>query len=83
MGRTNSSGPALPGDLGTSWEVQVPPKTDGILESCLYVSDVPRSAGFYRETFGFTVISEFGGRGCAMAFGPGLTAETMLFRTAA
>jgi predicted naringenin-chalcone synthase len=24
-----------------------------------------------------------GGRGCAMAFGPGLTAETMLFRTAA
>jgi predicted naringenin-chalcone synthase len=23
-----------------------------------------------------------GARGCAMAFGPGLTAETMLFRTA-
>ena len=47
----------------------MPPKTDGILESCLYVSDVPRSAGFYRETFGFTVISEFGERGCAMHVG--------------
>ena len=42
------------------------PKTDGILESSLYVSDLPRSARFYQETFGFPVISEFGGRGCAM-----------------
>ncbi len=42
------------------------PKTDGILESSLYVSDVPRSVLFYRETFGFAVISEFGERGCAM-----------------
>ena len=46
------------------------PKTDGILESSLYVSDVPRSALFYRETFGFAVISEFGERGCAMHTGP-------------
>ena len=46
------------------------PKTDGILESSLYVSDVPRSVLFYQQTFGFTVISEFGERGCAMQAGP-------------
>jgi catechol 2,3-dioxygenase-like lactoylglutathione lyase family enzyme len=46
------------------------PKTDGILESSLYVSDVPRSVLFYQETFGFSVISEFGERGCAMHAGP-------------
>jgi catechol 2,3-dioxygenase-like lactoylglutathione lyase family enzyme len=45
------------------------PKTNGILESSLYVSDVPRSVRFYRETFGFAVISEFGERGCAMHVG--------------
>ena len=42
------------------------PKTHGILESSLYVSDVPRSVRFYEETFGFRVIKEFGERGCAM-----------------
>lgn len=46
------------------------PKTAGILESSLYVSDLPRSIRFYRETFGFSVISEFGERGCAMQAGP-------------
>ncbi|MGB7846598.1 MAG: VOC family protein [Candidatus Acidiferrum sp.] len=45
------------------------PKTDGILESSLYVTDVPRSVRFYEETFGFRVISEFGERGCAMQAG--------------
>ena len=48
----------------------MPPKADGILESSLYVGDVPRSVRFYQETFGFTVISEFGERGCAMQAGP-------------
>jgi catechol 2,3-dioxygenase-like lactoylglutathione lyase family enzyme len=47
----------------------MPPKTDGILESSLYVSDVLRSVRFYEETFGFHVISEFGERGCAMHTG--------------
>jgi len=42
------------------------PKTDGILESSLYVNDLLRSVRFYQETFGFPVISEFGERGCAM-----------------
>ena len=46
------------------------PKIDGILESSLYVSDVPRSIRFYQETFGFSVISDFGERGCAMHAGP-------------
>jgi catechol 2,3-dioxygenase-like lactoylglutathione lyase family enzyme len=36
------------------------PKIDGVLESSLYVSDVPRAAHFYKETLGFRVISEFG-----------------------
>ena len=52
------------------WEGSMRPKIDGILESSLYVSDVPRSVRFYEETFGFRVISEFGGRGCAMHVGP-------------
>jgi catechol 2,3-dioxygenase-like lactoylglutathione lyase family enzyme len=45
------------------------PKTDGILESSLYVSDLLRSVRFYEEIFGFRVISEFGDRGCAMHAG--------------
>jgi catechol 2,3-dioxygenase-like lactoylglutathione lyase family enzyme len=42
------------------------PKTDGILESSLYVSDLGRSIRFYEEIFGFRVIKDFGERGCAM-----------------
>ena len=45
------------------------PSTDGILESSLYVADVDRSAQFYEKIFGFRVISDFGGRGCAMQAG--------------
>ena len=45
------------------------PKTEGILESSLYVGDVGRSAQFYEKIFGFRVISDFGGRGCAMEAG--------------
>ena len=45
------------------------PNTDGIVESSLYVSDVPRSIRFYEDIFGFCVISEFGDRGCAMQAG--------------
>jgi len=45
------------------------PKTDGILESSLYVSDVSRSIRFYEEIFGFRVINNFGERGCAMHAG--------------
>lgn len=46
------------------------PRTDGILESSLYVRDVSRSVRFYQEVFGFRVISNFGERGCAMHAGP-------------
>ena len=45
------------------------PQIDGILESSLYVSDVPRAVRFYQETFGFIVITDFGERGCAMRAG--------------
>ena len=45
------------------------PKTDGILESSLYVADLAASIRFYRHIFGFRVISDFGGRGCAMQAG--------------
>jgi catechol 2,3-dioxygenase-like lactoylglutathione lyase family enzyme len=48
----------------------MPPKSDGILESSLYVSDLLRSVRFYEETFGFRFISDFGERGCAMQAGP-------------
>ena len=46
------------------------PKMDGILESSLYVSDLSRSVRFYEEVFGFSVITDFGGRGCAMHAAP-------------
>ena len=45
------------------------PQIEGILESALYVSDVARSVRFYQETFGFSVISEFGEQGWAMHAG--------------
>jgi len=45
------------------------PKTTGILESSLYVSDVLRAVRFYEKIFGFRVISDFGQRGCAMQAG--------------
>ena len=46
------------------------PRTEGILESSLYVEDVSRSARFYERIFGFRVISDFTPRGCAMGAGP-------------
>jgi catechol 2,3-dioxygenase-like lactoylglutathione lyase family enzyme len=45
------------------------PATQGILESSLYVSDVTASVRFYEKIFGFRLISDFGGRGCAMEGG--------------
>lgn len=45
------------------------PKTEGILESSLYVADVPRAARFYGKIFGFPVIGDFGERGCALQAG--------------
>ena len=42
------------------------PKTEGILESSLYVTNVARSAQFYARIFGFRTINDFGARGCAM-----------------
>lgn len=45
------------------------PKSDGILESSLYVDDVTRAVRFYQKIFGFRVISDFGERGCAMEAG--------------
>ena len=47
----------------------MPSKTEGILESSLYVTDVAHSVRFYEEVFGFRVISNFGERGCAMQAG--------------
>ena len=45
------------------------PRTEGILESSLYVDDVTRSARFYEKIFGFRAISDFGPRGCALGAG--------------
>jgi catechol 2,3-dioxygenase-like lactoylglutathione lyase family enzyme len=44
----------------------MPPKSEGVLESSLYVKDVAGSARFYEKIFGFRTISDFGERGCAM-----------------
>jgi catechol 2,3-dioxygenase-like lactoylglutathione lyase family enzyme len=49
--------------------IDMRPKTEGILESSLYVDDVTRSVQFYEKIFGFQLISDFGGRGCAMQAG--------------
>jgi catechol 2,3-dioxygenase-like lactoylglutathione lyase family enzyme len=45
------------------------PKTNGILETALYVDDPERSANWYQDIFGFTKIADFGARGCAMQAG--------------
>jgi catechol 2,3-dioxygenase-like lactoylglutathione lyase family enzyme len=45
------------------------PKTEGLLESSLYVDDLGRSVAFYRQIFGFRVIMDFGERGCALEAG--------------
>jgi catechol 2,3-dioxygenase-like lactoylglutathione lyase family enzyme len=45
------------------------PKTQGLLESSLYVNDVAASARFYERIFGFKIISDFGERGCALQAG--------------
>lgn len=42
------------------------PKSEGLLESSLYVHDVAASARFYGRIFGFPVVSDFGERGCAL-----------------
>ena len=46
------------------------PKTEGFLESSLYVEDLTRSARFYEKIFGFRIISNFAPRGCALGAGP-------------
>ncbi|HEY1215632.1 MAG TPA: VOC family protein [Bryobacteraceae bacterium] len=45
------------------------PRSDGLLESSLYVNDVARSARFYEKIFGFRIINDFGERGCAIQAG--------------
>jgi catechol 2,3-dioxygenase-like lactoylglutathione lyase family enzyme len=45
------------------------PKSEGILESSLYVNDVAGSARFYEKIFGFRIISDFEERDCAMHAG--------------
>ena len=45
------------------------PKSEGVLESSLYVDDVAVSARFYEKVFGFRIISDFRERGCAMQVG--------------
>lgn len=47
----------------------MPPQTEGLLESSLYISDVARSVRFYEDIFGFRVIKDLGERGCAMRAG--------------
>ena len=57
-----------------------PPKTDGVLETCLYVEDVAVARAFYERVFGFQamVADE---RICAFDVGPG--SVLILFRRGA
>ena len=55
--------------IGEKFTITMPPKSEGLLESSLYVSDVAASASFYERIFGFKVITEFGERGCALQAG--------------
>jgi catechol 2,3-dioxygenase-like lactoylglutathione lyase family enzyme len=48
---------------------RMPPQSEGVLESSLYVEDVAASVRFYGKLFGFHVISDFGERGCALRAG--------------
>src|SRR6266481_770755 len=57
------------------------PRTEGLLESSLYVENVTASAQFYEKIFGFQVISNFSGRGCAM--GAGTRQVLLLFKKGA
>ena len=57
------------------------PKSEGVLESSLYVNDVAGSARFYEKIFGFQVISDFGERGCALK--AGMRQVLLLFESAA
>lgn len=45
------------------------PKSDGLLESSLYVQNVAASARFYTRILGLPVASDFGELGCAMKAG--------------
>jgi catechol 2,3-dioxygenase-like lactoylglutathione lyase family enzyme len=45
------------------------PKSEGLVESSLYVDDVAVSARFYERIFGFRPVSDFGDRGCAVQAG--------------
>ena len=45
------------------------PKTEGLLESSLYVGDLARSVEFYTKILGFRMIADFGERGCALEAG--------------
>jgi catechol 2,3-dioxygenase-like lactoylglutathione lyase family enzyme len=47
----------------------MPPDSEGLLESSLYVDDVAASARFYQRIFGFPIVSDFGDRGCALRAG--------------
>ena len=58
-------------------------RVGGILETALHVSDLPRSAGFYRRLFGFGTLLEaerlvaldVAGRNVLLLFPEGVTAE--------
>jgi catechol 2,3-dioxygenase-like lactoylglutathione lyase family enzyme len=47
----------------------MPPPTQGLLESCLYVADVASSVRFYQTLFGFRIVKDFGQRLCALEAG--------------
>ena len=57
------------GGASANLKAVMAPKTEGLLETSLYVDDIARSVEFYEKIFGFRVVTKFG-RGCAMEAGP-------------
>ncbi|MBI3405899.1 MAG: VOC family protein [Acidobacteria bacterium] len=56
----------------------MPPPIKGVLETSLYVSDLPRAISFYQDILGLRLIDQFdGGRGAALAAG---SSVVLLFR---
>jgi catechol 2,3-dioxygenase-like lactoylglutathione lyase family enzyme len=63
-----------------------PPRIEGLLETALYASDLPRSARFYREVIGLTPMLETprlhafdaGRNGVLLVFQAGVTSDDMV-----
>jgi len=70
-----------------STQTTQPPPVTGVIETALYVDDLPRAVAFYRKLFGFPVLNEdqrfcaldVAGRSVLLLFRRGASTELMRF----